>query len=183
MDLNNPRFVSEWSPEAEWKRALLIHLGQLFKLDTFIETGTCGGGTVSAVHPYFKQVLSVEVEEKFLASNREKFADCSNVKLFCGSSDSMLPYMVGLVAKTDRALFWLDAHITGGTSINLGNMIPMELDTIRMLAPNSLVVIDDVKPGPVGPDGPLGIPEGWTQLFLNGVLITHAGGYQIPEKF
>lgn len=185
-DLNNPVFVAPYSPEAEWKRTLLIDFSKRFNLDTFVETGTCWGDTVEAVIPYFRQIYSIELSPVFYHSAVRRFQHQRHVHLMFGESKRTLEDTLHQIT-TDRILFWLDAHVTGGPSADAGNQVPSELAIIDRLAPNALVLIDDVKPdrcaGYEGPDGQLGIPDGWHCTFLSGVLILHRGTYEIPERF
>jgi hypothetical protein len=188
IDLNNPVFVCPFSPQAEWKHALLIRLGQLFNLPTLVETGTCYGGTVEAVRNSFKDVWSIELSPVFYEASSKKFAGIPNVHLFFGSSGEMLPSVIERT--TGPLLFWLDAHLTGGPeapSANNGDQTNAELDAVVRLRPDSLVVIDDVQMGAdgtfYGPDAPIVVPSGWQTRYLSGELALHAGGYNIPERF
>lgn len=193
IDLNNPEMVGYLSPHADWKRALIRHLGSLFRIPSFIETGTCWGTTVGAVLGTFREIRSIEVEDHLYQFAAKRYKDEPTVKLYFGSSSALLPDMIA-DTKGRPILFWLDAHVTGGTSINLGDQVAGELETIDRLAPDSLVLIDDVKPtvtidaggaidGFEGPDAPINPPLGWKASFLSGVLILHKGGYIIPAVF
>lgn len=185
IDLNHPVFVAYLSPQAEWKRALLIELGRRFNLPTLIETGTYLGDTVGAARSHFTDIWSVELSPTLHASATRRFANNPDVHLICGSSGEELPAIVAQT--TGPLLFWLDAHITGGQSAGNGDQIARELDVIQSMRPNSLVLIDDVKPGAHGgfdaPDAPIAIPDGWQTHFLSGVLVLHAGSYVIPETW
>lgn len=186
IDLNNPMMVREYSPIAEWKRALLVRLGNLFGLKTLIETGTCVGDTVETVREYFEDIYSVELSHTFYNTCTAKFARCPNVHLFFGSSDQVLPHMIS--QSKGPVLIFLDAHITGGASAGNGDQTVSEMQIIEKLCPDALVVIDDIYPGPdntyLSPDGPtIYVPNGWTTKFLHGELILHNGTYNIPERF
>ena len=186
IDLNNPIMVWENSPMAEWKRALLVRLGSLFGLKTFIETGTCVGDTVETVREYFENIYSVELSRTFYDTCVERFGKWPNIHLFFGSSDQTLPHMISQT--TGPALFFLDAHITGGSAAGNGDQTVSEMQIIEKMCPNGLVIIDDIYPGPDGtylsPDGAtIYVPAGWTTKFLHGELILHNGSYHIPERF
>jgi hypothetical protein len=185
IDLNNPIMVRDYSPLAEWKRALLVRLGELFNLPTLIETGTCVGDTVETVREHFKDVWSVELSSHYYEIAKKRFANITNVHLVFGSSGETLPSIIDNT--TGPLLFWLDAHVTGGDSVDNGDQIESEIRTISRMRPNSLIVIDDTFPDKGGygaPDiSPIVPPEGWKMHFLSGVLLLHAGSYQIPERF
>src|ERR1017187_9575424 len=183
-DLNNPVFVAEFSPEAEWKRTLLIACGRRFGLTNLIETGTCWGDTVASVRPFFEQVYSIELSPKFYESAKSRFENDQHVHLYFGSSRLTLESVLK-DAPAGPLLFWLDAHVTGGPSADDGDQVNPELYIIQRDRPESLVLIDDVRPhgltGYIAPDGPITIPNGWTAKFLSGVLALHTGGYDFPE--
>ena len=187
-DLNNPIFVGEYSPEAEWKRTLLIDFGKRFGLNTLVETGTSHGGTVMECIPYFQEIYTIELEPSLVAKATKRFAEFANVRVIAGSSGEKLSELLDTLGGRP-VLFWLDAHLTGGVSASNGDQTTPELAAIAEKSPQSLVVIDDVKPPSAvsgryeAPDAPVVVPQGWTTIFLHGELVLHAGGYDIPEKF
>lgn len=183
VDLNHPEFVSYLSPQAPWKQALIMEFARRFNLTTLVETGTCYGDTIAAVRSSFTNIWSVELSTKLHAASSRRFAEDSGVHLKLGSSGEELP---GIIAQTTGPLlFWLDAHITTG-AIGNGDQTTMELEAIRNLRPDSLVLIDDVKYGQKtweAPDAEVATPKGWKAHFFSGVLVLHAGGYAIPDRF
>src|SRR3990172_4976535 len=135
IDLNNPIFVGPWSPQAEWKRALLTELGRRFNINVLVETGTCWGDTVEAVRQHFVHVYSVELSVIFYESAEKRFAGVDNVHLFFGSSGRYLDKLLEQVP-AGPILFWLDAHVTGGPSADDGDQVNDELRTIAAKRPN-----------------------------------------------
>jgi hypothetical protein len=190
FDLRDPQFVSYLSPHAEWKRELIRHFARKYQIPGFIETGTCWGTTVGAVLDTFQKIMSVEVEPSYHNFAKKKYGEQSNVLLLQGSSSELLYDMIKVMKNIGlrppgTILYWLDAHITGGTTINLGDQVASELETINRLDQTGLVLIDDVKPeivdgkfrGYQGPDAPITIPSGWRATFLSGVLVLDTGCY------
>lgn len=192
IDLNRPEMVGYMSPHAEWKRELIRDFGRRFSIRAFIETGTCWGTTVGAVAECFDEISTVEIEESFYKFASKKYA-YTGAKFYFGSSSEKLPAMIQNTTRRP-ILFWLDAHITGGTTINLGDQIAGELKAIDEFAPDSVVLIDDVKPGEKGgsfdgPDAPIVLLPDWHGFFYNGVLALQKsldnGGirYKFPLTF
>ena len=183
IDINNPVYAHEYSPQAEWKAALISNLGNRFGLRTLVETGTCHGDTVQRVRQSFKEIWSIELCKEYFEIAHKRFEGDGNVHIVFGSSKEKLP---DVIRQTQGALlFFLDAHVTNPTSANDGDPIPEELAAIKTWRPDSLVLIDDVKPdktGYTGQDAHINIPEGWTAKFLYGVLAVHDGRYIIPER-
>lgn len=186
IDLNHPKLASAdiYDPVAEWKQALIIEFGRRFNLRTFIETGTCWGATVGAVLPYFDEIWSVELSPTFYGYASAKFDPYQNIHIIHGSSGEVLPKMI--LSARQPILFWLDAHSTGGPTASNGDQTGLELEAIKALAPDSLVLIDDCKPHDTGyfsPDAPIVIPDGWQAKLYAGVLVLHGGKYTLPNIF
>lgn len=61
--------------------------------------------------------------------------------------DSGIVLQEVLLALNRTALFWLDAHYSGGSTArgSVDTPIVQELDTILSLSPNSVVLIDDAR--------------------------------------
>ena len=74
IDINNPVFVREYSPQAEWKGALISNLGKRFNLCTLVETGTCHGDTIQRVRKDFKEVWSVELCQEYFNIASKRFS-------------------------------------------------------------------------------------------------------------
>ena len=183
IDINNPVFVREYSPQAEWKGALISNLGKRFNLCTLVETGTCHGDTIQRVRKDFKEVWSVELCQEYFNIASKRFSGDPGAHLIFGSSSEMLP---GIIKQTQGPLiFFLDAHVSAAGSADDGNQVPLELQIIQALRPDSLVLIDDVVPDATGyavNDAHLSIPESWTAKFFHGELVVHDGRYIIPER-
>jgi len=82
-----------------------------YGLRLFVETGTCYGTTTAAVAGSFDKCWTVELSEELHAQATRKFAG-THVECLQGDSGTVLPEIIdGLAAP---ALFWLDAHATGG---------------------------------------------------------------------
>jgi len=78
----------------------------------FVETGTGGGGfgVQAAIQANFKEIHSIEIDEKVLAQYKtiQKFAQYKHVKIWPGDSKKILGQVI---APMDKPItFWLDAH-------------------------------------------------------------------------
>ncbi|OGP85395.1 MAG: hypothetical protein A2V87_08025 [Deltaproteobacteria bacterium RBG_16_58_17] len=98
--------------DLSYKQQRLLEIGQHFKCDTFLETGTYLGDTVRVVKDYFDIVISVELSKELYQRNKERFSNCRNVMLWCGSSGNLMSDVLCHVG-SGRILFWLDAHYSG----------------------------------------------------------------------
>lgn len=176
--------IYPFSPHAGWKRAVIRNFARRFDLKTFVETGTCWGDTVAEVQESFEQVYSIELGRKLHDSAKERFSGFEKIKLFYGDSAIVLPGLVKQI-EDPRIMFWLDAHIAGPDTADNGDPLPVELKAVFESKPDSLILIDDIKPDYQQWDNMRILndyPE-WKQTFLKGILILQRGGYQIPEQF
>jgi len=104
-------------PPAVKVRALRRY-AKTFELSIFVETGTFKGVTVAAVADLFDRCITIELSQEFWESASALFADRTNVSCLLGDSGILLPDVLLQIDKP--ALFWLDAHASGGDTINSG---------------------------------------------------------------
>lgn len=179
-----PNYKQGHAVDGKWKQELLIYLGYHFILKTFIETGTCDGGTLEAVYNRFRNSYSIELSDYYYKISSEKFKDVDKVKLFHGNSATLLREVINDYVWDNSCLFWLDAHSSGGKTANEGDPLPEEIRAIVELSPDSLVVIDDHNSADevFNKCKENGIDlTGWTLEFRTGIVFLHKGQYKIPE--
>ena len=117
-----------------------LSLFEKYKKDCsiFFETGTHYGDSVKdALYLRFEKIISIEIEKHLHDICVEKFKNNSNVHLFFGDSNILMPEMLTLVDK--KALFWLDGHYGDGSPIW------KELNFLKNLnLKNHTIIIDDI---------------------------------------
>lgn len=175
-----PNYEQTKSVDGKWKQELLIYLGKQFNLKTFVETGTCDGGTLMGVYNYFDNCYSIELSDYYYNISKERFKHIDNVYLFKGNSSIILREILEkLHAWESNFLFWLDAHSSGGLTANEGDPLPEEIKSIMELRPDALVVIDD-EPNDNRVKGL--VTDEWTTEYRTGITFLYKNGlYQIPE--
>lgn len=153
-----PQAILNWKrcgrplpPPPAVKQHVLLRLAKSYSLQLFVETGTSFGDMVRAMIPHFDEIWTIELGDHLYAEAREKFRDATNVHLIHGDSAQELGR---LIPQLDApALFWLDAHYSGGplrgaTSARGEKDTPIleELDQLlRAAEPRHVVVIDDAR--------------------------------------
>jgi rRNA maturation protein Rpf1 len=98
---------------------LLIELGRQFKITNFVETGTFQGNTAYWASRNFENVITVEFSEVIYKQVTEKYRDVSNIKFCFGHSTAQLAEIVPSLKSP--AIFWLDAHWSGGSTYGEGD--------------------------------------------------------------
>jgi hypothetical protein len=138
-------------------RAEMSFLAERYKVKNFIETGTHIGQTVlfMASKKIFANIHSIEISEMQMSIMKEYFSkfaednniDISNTFVWHGDSVKVLPRI--LTDISERSLFWLDAHCSGGYTANSKDYnctILQELDIIKSHnIKDNVIVIDDMS--------------------------------------
>ena len=113
----------------------------------FIETGSYfGGGILLAIEAKFKNIISIELSEKYYNICKGNFKQHNNVHLYLGSSEKVLKDVMGDIDKP--ITFWLDGHYSGGDT-GRGELISplmLELEVIgNHPIKNHTILIDDLR--------------------------------------
>lgn len=118
-------------------------------IENFVETGTYKGDTTIMASKYFKNVYTIEIFEPLYNDSmlRASNEGINNIVFFLGDSLEQLKNIVPNVLK--GAIFFIDAHISGGDSgWNNKNRVPLmeELDIIlsHNIGP-SVFIFDDLR--------------------------------------
>src|SRR5687768_9818802 len=94
------------------KREILRQYAATHGLLTLVETGTYRADTVRALRRDFQVIYSIELDDALYQAAVARTRRQSNARILHGDSAEMLP--VVLSGLTEPALFWLDAHYSGG---------------------------------------------------------------------
>jgi hypothetical protein len=84
--------------------------------NTFIESGTYGGGTVTALYDEFESLYTVELSEKYYQHFDEikKNNNYEKITNYFGDTVDILPTLLQTLKSKDRSIFWLDGHWSSG---------------------------------------------------------------------
>lgn len=125
------------------KQATVLEYAQRYSLRTFIETGTYYGEMIRAALRSFDRIYSVEIEPHFYRRARSVFRKEPHVSILQGDSAAVLPGI--LQSLSGPALFWLDAHYSGGLTGSADTECPTsaELRSIFAHPHKHVILIDD----------------------------------------
>jgi hypothetical protein len=124
---------------------LVLLLQRTFSIRDFIETGTYEGTTAAWAADRFPNVVTIELSPALHEAAARRHAAKRNVVFRFGDSERLLP---GLVASlTQPALFWLDAHWSGGVTAGAERECPLlgELAIIDRAPLTHFLLIDDAR--------------------------------------
>jgi len=113
--------------------------------NVLIETGTFLGDMVEAQRNNFKRIFSIELQHDLAEKARERFKDVGHIKILQGDSGKLLKTILKEV--NEPAIFWLDAHYSGGLTAKGDKECPIyqEIDAIFATKENHLLLIDDAR--------------------------------------
>lgn len=99
-------------PTPTMKQQMLRDYGRRYNLRVLVETGTCFGDTIAALQHDFDAIYSIELSETLFHQAQARFATAHHITLHQGDSGRELAHVLAKVQQP--ALFWLDAHYSGG---------------------------------------------------------------------
>jgi len=133
-------------PPAAVKHAIIRHYARRFGTRVLVETGTFLGDTVYALRPSFDRIISIELDPQLAAKAMRRFVKDANVSILRGNSGVLLPQVLDELR--DPALFWLDAHWSGGVTAHGDKETPVVAELELVLAhplADHVVLVDDAR--------------------------------------
>jgi len=130
-------------PPDSYKQWAVKEAGKGF--DVFVETGTYLGDMVWAQRHNFYTIYSIELGRDLHDKAVDRFRECQNVFLLIGDSADILKWIIKMIH--EPALFWLDAHFSGGITVKGDRVTPIlaEIDIIKGSSLNHKILIDDAR--------------------------------------
>ena len=118
------------------------------KPNIFIETGTYLGHGIINVKNDFREVHSIELNEKFYNDALINFKDDSNVFMHLGDSAEVMDEIIHNI--NEPILFYLDAHFSGGETAfgkeeDKGCPLLRELNVLGKRKYNDIIIVDDMR--------------------------------------
>ena len=129
-------------PSKEYKWDIVKEMGRDF--NTFVETGTFMGEMVWAQRGNFSLIHSVELHNVYYEKAVKKFHNFKHIHIHRGDSADVLK---SLITDLPPALFWLDAHYSGGSTAKGKKETPIreELEIILATGQPHAILIDDAR--------------------------------------
>lgn len=128
------------------KESVVRTFARTYGLTTLVETGTYLGDMVAAVRGDFATIHTIELDQALYERATRRFAGDARVHLHQGDSGKVLAQ---IVEELDcPALFWLDAHHSGGVTALGDQPTPVlrELDTVLATGEKgNVMLIDDAR--------------------------------------
>ena len=127
------------------KQNILKGYAQQFNLKILVESGTLFWDMVEALKNNFEKIYFIELSDELCVKARKKFENDSHVKIVHGDSEEKIKNVLDEI--NEHAIFWLDAHYSGGFTAKGKKETPIfeELDHILASKINHVIIIDDAR--------------------------------------
>lgn len=111
----------------------------------FVETGTYYGDNALKASEHFKHVYTIEAAFEIFEKAKQNCSKASNVTLVHGESDKILEDLLKEL-NTNRIVFWLDAHYSGGNTHECSCPLLREIQIINdTCGTDCIIIIDDAR--------------------------------------
>jgi len=128
------------------KRRLIASRAREFSLKLFVETGTFFGDMLQANCSRFEKLFSIELDQVLFSRAVDRFKGYPHIRILQGDSGEQIKIVLAELDKP--ALFWLDAHYSGGITAYGKAMTPI-FEEIREIMKHHIshhvVLIDDAR--------------------------------------
>lgn len=111
----------------------------------FIETGTYLGETIFGMEPFFENLITIELSEKYHTLTKSKYHG-KKISFMLGDSSNI--FQTILPSMDDTCIFFLDGHWSSGDTAKGVKDCPLveEITHINNLYKNKgIIIIDDVR--------------------------------------
>lgn len=116
-----------------------LRLRDKYGIETVVETGTALGGTTKWLSENYKQVHTIEINQRYQDFARERVGSADNVKFWLGDSSTVLHDVMKNVEKDKPIMFFLDAHW------GQHNPLLLELSSIANNGVTAVIAIHDAQ--------------------------------------
>lgn len=125
------------------KKKLLEKYLVKYNTKIFVETGTYLGEMIYSQKNNFESLYSIEIQYDLYKAAKRRFKNRNNIHIFFGDSGEILFEVVQNLS--EKAMFWLDGHYSGGITGKSLTDCPIykELTAIFNNNRNHIIIIDD----------------------------------------
>lgn len=112
-----------------------------------VETGTFEGEMVESVAGDFESIYTIELDPVLGDLAIKRFKGRSHIHVLKGNSGELLPFVLKSLKRP--AVFWLDAHFSGGATARGTEITPVMTELAAIGAqgshPDHVILIDDAR--------------------------------------
>ncbi|MDH4164294.1 MAG: hypothetical protein OEW15_16650 [Nitrospirota bacterium] len=126
-------------------RELILLVRDACSIDLFVETGTFRAATAVWASSHFSHVVTIENSAPIHAEALRRYGHIGNIDFLSGNSRNILEQVSG--SRPDTAIYWLDAHWSGGETYGDNDECPLldEIAVINRRKKEDVILIDDAR--------------------------------------
>lgn len=127
------------------KQELITEYKNKYDISILVESGTYLGDMVWAQQENFDTIYTIELSKQLHRQAEKRFRKKAHIHVLQGDSGKVMDTIVKEIS--DKAIFWLDGHYSGGITAR-GNMdcpIWEELKAILSTGTEHIILIDDAR--------------------------------------
>lgn len=146
----------------------LSKLDDISTYPCFIETGTFMGGTIFEVEPHFTNLYTIEYSDLYYNTTKSRYSG-NKINFILGDSSKVFLGLLPTI--TDKCIFFLDGHWSGGNTGKSEKDCPLveEITHINNLFRNeAIIIIDDFRL--FGMSKETGLNEDWSKINKDNLL-------------
>lgn len=117
--LQNKSRIKKWIKQGEpypvphaVKQKMINEYQSKHNISILVESGTYLGDMIWAQQTNFDKIYSIELSKNLHKKAQQRFRRKSHIQIICGDSGKIMPVIIKEI--NQKALFWLDAHYSGG---------------------------------------------------------------------
>lgn len=143
----------DYKSQGALSKQFINEIIRVFQPNIFFETGTYSGATTHNAASFFKEIYTVELDQRLYQSAKRKLASYKHIQIFNDKSANTITRLASQLDGT--VVFWLDAHYSGnGTAMTFDDQtaakaitpIREELKAIEEAdLDNCIILIDDMR--------------------------------------
>lgn len=115
------------------------------KYNVFIETGTYNGDTTFSLEPHFEKLYTIEYSEHYYNNTKNRYHG-NKINFILG--DSSIVFKTLLPQITEKCIFFLDGHWSGGNTGHSEKDCPLEEEITQicnLFQQDAIIIIDDFR--------------------------------------
>lgn len=127
------------------KQEIIVRYKNKYNISTLVESGTYMGDMVWAQRNNFNKIYSIELDKELFSFSKRRFKKNPHIMILSGDSGKIMPTLIKELS--EKSIFWLDGHYSGGITARGEKDSPIidEIKAILSSKVDHILIIDDAR--------------------------------------